>query len=384
MRDISGNSFVETTSVFPSTYVEDAFVGNLGPWGNLEHLWFSISPPIDFVQHYQFDPLLHPWQFPHCTREQVAEFLARCGLSAPDVGRLLERVTEDVATQGISLFPSPAALRELPSIVRTRLYLWLSQLNPVSWQANAFRFCGNSLDEWFRNAPLSPKTIELIRPYVYRHGPFLMFADLPAVSGELSDREELVRLVKVLAREITLLIKLHVRPGENIEPLVRYWGRGGRAKEVRPILESLAHFRRGQSIDIVHLLPPFARRLLYTYPRPSNDGHDELRDCHWTSLNFFADQPNDSLLNMNAVLQTIVGQWQPLEGEPALGDLGLFHDERNDVFHSAIYVADDVFFTKNGPSLTRPWMLMTREQLLHFYPQDAATQVKFYRQITAG
>jgi hypothetical protein len=91
--------------------------------------------------------------------------------------------------------------------------------------------------------------------------------------------------------------------------LVRYWGRGGRERQVRPLLESLAQFRRGQSIDIVHLLPAFARRLLYTYPRPAHDGHDVLRDCHWSSLNFFADQPDDQLLNINVVCQTIARHW---------------------------------------------------------------------------
>jgi hypothetical protein len=372
---------VETAAAFPATFVEEAFVGSLGPWGSLEHLWFSIAPPVEFVEHYQLDPFAHPWQFPGSTHEQVAEILTQCGLAGDDVRRLLAKATTDVATQGLSIFATPDVARDLPAAARSKLYLWLAEQNAASWQANAFRFCGQSLEEWFRNAPLAHSTIDLIRPYIYRHGPFLMFADLPAVSVELADRDELVRLVKVLAREVTLLVKLHVRHSENIEPLVRYWGRGGREQEVRPILESLAHFRRGQSIDIVHLLPPFARRLLYTYPRPANDGHDLLRDCHWTSLNFLADHADDSLLNLNVVAQTIARDWRPHAGPPALGDLALFHNDRGSVLHSAVYVADNVFFTKNGPALTRPWMLMTLDHLRHFYPQPAAVNVKFYRRL---
>jgi hypothetical protein len=370
---------VETAAILPTFGADDVFVGKVGPWGSLEHLWFSISPPVEFVELYQFDPLAHPWRFPSCTRDQVAELFARCGVTPALASRLLLSATDDVATQGVSVFAPPSAVAELPEAARRRLYLWLGQMDSTSWHANAFRYCGSDLAEWLHDAPLEAATIDLIRPYVYRHGPFLMFADLPAVAAQLGDRGELIRLTKTLAREKTLLIKLRVRHRENIEPLSQYWGRGGRQKEVRPILESLAQFRQGQSIDIIHLLPTFVRRLLYTYPRPAGDGHDQLRDCHWSSLNFFAEHPDDSLLNLNTVVQSIERNWRRIEGPATLGDLVLLHDDRGNVFHSAIYVADDVLFTKNGPTLTRPWMLMTLDHLRHYYPQDSAIHVKLYR-----
>jgi hypothetical protein len=44
-------------------------------------------------------------------------------------------------------------------------------------------------------------------------------------------------------------------------------------------------------------------------------------------------------------------------------------------------VADDILFTKNGPAMTRPWMLMKQEHLRHFYPQSAGVQVRLYRRL---
>ena len=42
------------------------------------------------------------------------------------------------------------------------------------------------------------------------------------------DREELIQLAKALVRDRTMLVKLHVRTGDDIDQLVAYWGRGRR------------------------------------------------------------------------------------------------------------------------------------------------------------
>ena len=181
----------------------------------------------------------------------------------------------DAAASGIELFPNSQQLCEISPDSRARLYHWLGETNPKSWHTNAFRHLGTSVDDWLAEQQLAAATIKLVRAYVYRHGPYLLFADLPAVAAQLADRRELQRLTKALAREATVLAQLHVRRGDNLDQLVAYWGRGGRTRSVRPLLESLADLRRGQLIDIIHLLPSFARQRLYTYSSVGAGGQDD-------------------------------------------------------------------------------------------------------------
>ena len=48
--------------------------------------------------------------------------------------------------------------------------------------------------------------------------------------------------------------------------------------------------------------------------------------------------------------------------------------------HAAVYIADDVVFTKNGGNDRQPWMLMKWDDLLARYPQnDPIRPVIFHR-----
>jgi hypothetical protein len=191
---------------------------------------------------------------------------------------------------------------------------------------------------------------------------------------------EAALLIKALSREMTMLVKLRVSPHDDIARLVEYWGRGGRRKDIAPILESLAHFRSGQLIDIVHLLPWLARKLLYTYPRPGRDDYERERTCYWTALNFFYDEPDDRFLDLRFVQQEIETHWHVVDGPPLLGDLALFYDPADEtIHHAAVYVADNILFSKNGPGLVRPWMLVYQDYLQHFYFRSAQLGVRYYR-----
>ena len=82
---------------------------------------------------------------------------------------------------------------------------------------------------------------------------------------------------------------------------------------------------------------------------------------------------------MVAVAQTVARDWQPSDAPPLLGDLVFFHDEQGTVFHSAVYIADNILFTKNGPTPTRPWVLMPLDQMLQFYPRTSAVSCRYFR-----
>src|SRR5690606_10465098 len=121
------------------------------------------------------------------------------------------------------------------------------------------------------------------------------FADAAIVRAEIPDGGERQKLAKTLLRQPTMLVRLSVGDSAQVPGLVEYWGRGGRATDVRPLLESVAGASQGGEIDVVHLLPAFARNRLYRYPRLTAGDLEKpaLANCLWTALNFFRPEPDD-------------------------------------------------------------------------------------------
>ena len=57
----------------------------------------------------------------------------------------------------------------------------------------------------------------------------------------------------------------------------------------------------------------------------------------------------------------------PAAGDPRYGDIAFFSKPGGGVVHSAVYLADDIYYTKNGSTFTYPWMLETLTDLLKQY-----------------
>ncbi len=353
-------------------------VVKVGPWGSLELVEVVIAPPTQFMPESMVDEFMFVWNLDSETEDQLLVVLEGAGVSATMCESLMVNAQRD-ANGGLQLRPSHQWVRDLPDETRVLLYTAFASHYPRSPQANSLRYCGASVDEWLGDANLQASSVEAVRPYVFRRGAFLLFADLPLAMAGIGDREERVRLAKALSREVTMLVKIQIHPNSDIDELETYWGVGRRNKDLRPILESLTRFRDGQLIDIVHMLPPFARRLLYTYPQPPKSPEDSARDCHWTSLNFFNEIPDDRYLELAHVVRAVEQEYYLLHENPRFGDLVLFSDYGGEVFHTAIYIAEDIVFTKNGPTITRPWMFMNLLTMRDFYPRQLPTQVRFFR-----
>ncbi|MCO6457781.1 MAG: hypothetical protein J5I93_20950 [Pirellulaceae bacterium] len=348
-------------------------------WGELHCVRIVIAPPLEFVGDVAAADQSPRWYLDGSTLEDVERLLHRAELPDDQLRQLLATAEPVPALNGICLSPSPDRILSLGSAARGAIYHRLSQCVSNGPQVNAFRFLGESLPEWIGASGLQPATVELIEPLVYRHGPFLFFADLPLVLPRIRESAERTLLLKALAGEVTMLMRLRVGPWSDIERLVSYWSHGGRNKDFRPILESLARCAGGESLDVVHLLPPFARRLLYTYPRPPRGPGDTLKDCHWTSLNFFNELPDNRFLDLEFVVRTIEQDYYRIYHGAAFGDLVIFCTPHGEVFHSAIHVADEVAFTKQGATTSRPWMLMRIEHLRYFYARSEPVEIRYYR-----
>lgn len=354
--------------------VADGRAASSGPWGTLHLTPVVVSPPLEYVAaDWGRTDEPDTWYFPGTSMDVLDAFLASTGLSAEQVGRLRSAARPHPGIRGLVLTPDPELVRGLSPEVRARLYTQLAR-TPLNFdQANSFRFFGTSAGEWLGGTLISPATQKLVESMVYRDGEFLNFADPEAIRAAVGDGEELRRLAKALLRQSTLLVRLSVRDHAEVDVLAEYWGRGGRRIDLRPLLESVAGAGSDASIDIVHLLPTFARHHLYRYPKVSTADYAKplLANCLWTALNFFRPAPDDRFLDVNVALQALKRDYYVVEHGYQLGDIVGFIDDEGDLFHVAVYLADDLLFTKNGTSPMAPWTIVTTDYLKGYYRRHA-------------
>jgi hypothetical protein len=347
-----------------------------GPWGQLETTDIVIAPPLEFVDAMTADRTSTDWHMPGINMAQFSQFLARLPIREDSRSQIL--ALSRAVDEGIVVSPSDELIWALTPEERGALYRTLALYPANLVQLNAFRFSGTA-EQWLSGSGIREETFELVEKLVYQHGKLVFLADIQPLMERIERREQ-SRLLKALAGEHTLAVRLRVTANDNIAELVEYWGRGRRAKDVRPILESLSKVPGGGSIDVAHLLPAFARMRLYTYPRPATPDDDAWGwHCHWTAMNFFSAAPDQGYSSLEAVVSDLKAKCHPIYRNPALGDLVIFSDKDGEMFHSAVYVADDIVFTKNGPSFSRPWMYMRMDQMKDFYPRPVPVEVHFYR-----
>ena len=338
-----------------------------GPWGDIEMTRIAIEPPEEFI--FVTDEPQNPpnWFFRNHTRDAVISLFRGAQLSPEQLAALLNATLWEVTAEGVRIRPTADLVLGLSLVARERIYNELA-LSPDNQPQNAaYSFNPAHLAERLESSGLSVATVKLFESLLYRHGNLLLFADSSVVLPRLPDVGERVRFLKMLARMNTLLATLRINENTDVEKLAGYWGFDGRAKDLRPLLESLRRVPGGANLDLVHLLPPFARRYMYNYPVPSNEPARGRRDGLWTSLNFFNEVPDDRFVDPKVAINAISANYYPIASGAQLGDLMVVLTHDDHVIQTATYVADDVVFTKNGSVSTQPWMLQRLGDLMEYY-----------------
>lgn len=346
-----------------------------GPWGELKYTRILLEPPDEYVDLSETVPRETRWLFKGKSPAEAENLLEGLGVSAAQrAGGNWEQTP-----LGAVFKPSAALVSGLSPETRARLYGYLGEFEENYPQANAYRFRGDKLDEWFGGTELRSETVQLVRQYLYRRGTSLAFADGNLVFPQLRDDEERRRLLKVLSRRAALRVELQVMPQADIAALTAYWSLGGRSKDIAPVLASLARLPGGGRIDIVHLLPRFARIHLYTYPNPVMTPGAPPLNCHWSSLNFFRSTPDDSFATVEGATKGFLQNYYEIVGAPRLGDVLLFMAPSGGIIHSCVYIADDIVFTKNGISLSTPWLLMALSDVEAYYTSVGELKIRILR-----
>lgn len=350
-----------------------------GPWGELLYTRILIEPPDEFItaQALEADPIR--WAFKGYTAERLHELWVGAGLSAAQMRELEAPDAVEATPDALIVKPSPEFVFNLSTPARTRIYAVLSLFAEDPNEHEPFRFRADGVDDWLANSGLQPSTIDLVKRMIYVRGNSALFSDQDVVLPRLGSSAERLRLMTTLARKSTLLLKLRLTPDSDIALLTRYWGHGVRSKDIGPLLQSLSTNPRGMTIDVIHLLPRFARARLFSYPQPVDHPDDINHDCHWSALNFLNEPPDERFADAAEVKAALEQDYTGVNGSPALGDVIVLVRPNGEVVHSCVYIADDIVFTKNGASRVMPWVLMKLPDVIAFYPADPPLNVRAFR-----
>jgi hypothetical protein len=352
-----------------------------GPWGELEYIPIAIEIPDHFVDVEQIDET--DWIFKNFSHQQVVEFFKSCNLTPEQLDALLTKSKWNESPEACHVAPEDSLIESLSPESREKIYSALGSFPENVNEFYAFSYHPDQLAERLDAGSLQESTIAQFRKMLYPHGNIVRFADADVVLRKLQDRQERLRFIKTITRRASLLVKLKVTPKSDIDALLNYWGAGGRAKDLRPLLESLARVPDGCKIDIAHLLPPFARERIYTYPHPADDSQASREDCHWTSINFFNQFPSPVFASPEATAHFMKANYievGPGTEHARLGDVVCLKTSQDIVVHSAVYIADDILFSKNGAGLNQPWIYVKLDDMLpHYLIANETLTVVTYR-----
>jgi hypothetical protein len=343
-------------------------LGKPGPWGQLRYTPLTLSLPDEFVFVPPPDQPPIQWFFHGSSRQQAVEFLRTAGLSAEQLSGLADEGKWKAGPEGVALKPGDELILSLSPAVRAKIYMQLVEFPENEHQIDPVWFRPERLEDHLKQSGLSAASVALLKSLLYRQGPLLLFADFEPALRRLPDDAERRRFVKVLARKETVLARLRVDPESDADALANYWGVGGRQKDVLPLLRAAQRVEGGTAISLPLLLPLFASERLYKHPFASVGLERFKQDCFWSAFNFFnGDAPDDHFNDVDYLHEVIDRDYARIVAPSQLGDVVMLTTRDGKVLHAAVYLADDLLFTKNGESFTQPWILMHKEDMLDTY-----------------
>jgi len=335
-----------------------------GPWGELYTVPFIISAPDEILPIRAIESAGTHWVFKNCTALEISHLLEFADLPESMRSALLAPAVAHVKGIDLELTPPPEIVVTLPEKARQVIYRKLAQFPE---NRSAFSFIHkDTLGIRFDDSGITKDTLALFRTLCCEHGDYLVFGGLPAMLAQIPDYGEKVRFMKALTRQKTMLLRLRVTKDSDIGALSQYWGKGTWAPNIRTILKGIERVPGGTFMSLMTLLPPLPSSQLYFYPIESG-GQTVVHDCHWSSLNFFRDVSDAVAVNPETFARDLAANYFPITGDPRYGDIIVMTKPDGEIVHSAVFIADEIVFTKNGATVAYPWMFATIPDLMKQY-----------------
>lgn len=359
------------------------FYANKGPWGKLQCFYVFIEAPTEMMDELPTPDTKTKWSFPASDAARLPGLFEEAGLPRSFSEALLDPARRIIEDGKICLFPPLEMLAAMTPAMRNVIYPELAKLPDNKYHVSPVLITTDTVEEWYRSSALSPEIVSGIRRMAYHRGDCIAFSDLPAILNYARSDSEARQIYKACTRTRTLMVNLELPKNDtNVDEILDYWstGLGLRRNDVEPIIESIIETDGVDRLDIVHILPALTRRLLYTYPDGEMSREGILPDCHWTSLNFFNYSPHEYLLDGRLATSSVLENFHAVDPPYQYGDILFFVDAlRGDAFHSCVYLADDIVYTKNGRNVFSPWILTKLADVKKIYFSGTSGRVEAYR-----
>lgn len=341
-------------------------------WGRLEALAIPLGNPDEIRVDQAARLRRTSWWFEGYNHSRLEQLWRECGLTESQQAGLRQPGVCTESPTGLCVNPPDAVVWSLAPPTRAQLYAVLAHHTNNVPQCNPFRFALGHFESRLAVAGLPPEKLARLRQLTYTNSQLLCLADLQLLPPLLTP-PELDRLYDALFRVPGYRLRLRITPETDLEALLAYWGRYGREKLLRPLVESMARIpnqTNGATLSLGYFFPPAPRTRLFTYPSDWSGTEMQRADCFWTSLNFFRDPPEAKFLDPAEVRRALTTEYEPASNPPLFGDIVVLLDSQGSGIHACVYLAEDFVFTKNGKVELEPWVIMKMSDMLACFPSE--------------
>jgi len=357
---------------------EPLWVAKPGPWGDLQVRTVYLEPPENILAVVAKPTSVTRWTFEQTTEKGVREVMEKAGVPAEVVARLLGPTQVVASGNNVVVLPKVEDLVALGEAARSALYAELAKSSANEYQRDPVFIHGGDIDDWLAETEITKEQQDLMRKLLWRRGSALVFSDIQALLTLSRSSEEVAAVFRTITRVRSLLVELKLPLRDGRATFVDYWSAGALNAERVPFLVAITRRRAPQMVDITQFLPTLARRRVYTFPTAAMGLKGRLPDCHWTSLNFFEEEPKDLYLDSAKASEHLLADYVAIDPPYKFGDVLCFLD-KGEGLHTCVQVADDIVLTKNGESILAPWTFMSLKDVDDIYRRSADTRVQGYR-----
>jgi len=348
-----------------------------GPWGELECHPTYLDPPEEYFRG-------------SVSRRKTEWFLH--GESRASSSRLLEEIGIDPsplnrddywleAKNGTVIRPPKTFLDHLDPELSNALCARILRSAGDNAHLNEFVIERGRYREYTLGLDIPDDLVAWTEARCFRVGGTTVFASAPHALSRIEDPGLRVRFLKSLARCRSLMVRLRISPGQNLQSIADWWTGGPNRSRALPLLETALATGGVGAIDVLHLLPPVPRRLLNTYALEEDRWPSSSPDCYWAAMNFFESKPSNRFLDDHLPRTYYFQQrFEKVSPPYRFGDvITLFNLQTNRFLHAYVYIADDIVYTKNGSGKFFPYVLMRREDMLTRYSSGNGLTTEAFR-----
>lgn len=354
------------------------WVTKSGPWGQLEVRTVYLEPPESLMAVIAKPSAVTRWTFEQNTQGGVRAVLAKAGVPEPVIARLLSPVRLVESGNSIILLPEREDLVALSLEVRSALYLELAKSSANEYQRDPVFVLGGDVDDWMEGVPLTSAQRALFRQLLWRRGNAVVFSDVQALLALAKGPEEVSGVFRSITRVRSLIVGLRLPLTVERNAFIDYWTADQVGTPRLAFIRAVTQRRAQQVVDVTHFLPSAFRLRVYSFPEMDLGLKGRFPDCHWTSLNFFNQEPKDIYLDTRQAAEHLLKDYVAVDAPYRYGDVLCFLDD-GEGLHTCVHIVDDIVLTKNGDSILAPWTLMRLRDVDEIYRRTPNTRIQAYR-----